>query len=225
MLNRQIRSLASLQVEGPKSTMRRVGLESVRRRNYAGRRLTTGQTQRLGAATTSKRLKHGATNMEPPLYSPKEYSELLEMLADGIQGRAVANPSAGELTHANWALGHRILTFQHSHGWGGWLLNDLAADLQSRFGARRGLSLRNLQYMRACAQSWPHQGVDRCLPYLPWGHITVLLDKLGGSPYLDWYAQEAAERPWTRTTLTLKIRAQAHRTVSVVGASRAGSAP
>lgn len=153
--------------------------------------------------------------MEPPFSGRKEYDHLLEMLAADIQGRAAANPSAGELTHSNWAMGHRILAFQQRHGWGGWVLNDLATDLQSRFGARQGLSLRNLQYMRACAQSWPHPGADHQLPYLPWGHVTVLLDKLGGSPHLDWYAREAAERPWTRTTLTLKIREQVHLGVSL----------
>lgn len=153
--------------------------------------------------------------MEPSLSSPQEYAQLLEMLAADIQSRLAANPSAGELTHANWTVGHRILTFQQHHDWGGWVLNDLATDLQSRFGTRLGLSLRNLQYMRACAQSWPHPGADHRLPYLPWGHVTVLLDKLGGSPYLDWYAREAAERPWTRTTLTLKIREQVHLAVSL----------
>ncbi len=47
------------------------------------------------------------------------------------------------------------------------------------------------------------------------GHVTVLVDKLRGSPHLDWYAREAAERPWTHTTPTLKIREQVHLAVTL----------
>ena len=41
----------------------------------------------------------------------------------------------------------------------------------------KGLSRRNLFYMRGFAAAWPEPIVQQPVAQLPWGHITVLLDK------------------------------------------------
>ena len=41
----------------------------------------------------------------------------------------------------------------------------------------KGLSRRNLFYMRGFAAAWAEPIVQQPVAQLPWGHITVLLDK------------------------------------------------
>lgn len=52
---------------------------------------------------------------------------------------------------------------------------------------------------------------------MPWGHITVLLDKITDPADRDWYAAAAVEHGWTRKVLLNQIIGQLHR--------RLGAAP
>lgn len=61
-----------------------------------------------------------------------------------------------------------------------------------------GLSRRNLFYMRSFAEAWPQKIVQQPVAQLPWGHLTVLLDKLSDAHERDWYAAQAAEHGWSR---------------------------
>jgi len=57
----------------------------------------------------------------------------------------------------------------------------------------KGFSGRNLAYMRAFAAAWPkEQTLQQAVAQLPWGHITVLLDRLDDHELRDWYAAQAA---------------------------------
>ena len=52
---------------------------------------------------------------------------------------------------------------------------------------------------------------------MPWGHLTVLLDRLTTQPDRDWYATAtataAAEHGWSRNVLLHHIKSQLHRRV------------
>ena len=65
----------------------------------------------------------------------------------------------------------------------------------------KGLSPRNLRYMREFARAWPADSAAEILQHvvarLPWGHHTVLLDKLGDQDACVWYATEAEQRGWS----------------------------
>ncbi len=47
-----------------------------------------------------------------------------------------------------WQIGRLILGRQESEGWGSKVIGRLAADLRAEVPGRRGLSQRNLDYMR-----------------------------------------------------------------------------
>jgi predicted nuclease of restriction endonuclease-like (RecB) superfamily len=49
----------------------------------------------------------------------------------------------------------------------------------------------------AAAMSFTQQPVAQ----LPWGHVTVLLDKLDDQRKRDWYAAAAVEHGWSRNVL------------------------
>lgn len=75
----------------------------------------------------------------------------------------------------------------------------------------KGFSPRNLAYMRACAAAWPDEQIlQQAVAQLPWGHITVLLDRLDDHELRDWYAGQAAAHGWSRNVLEHQIRSAAH---------------
>jgi hypothetical protein len=59
-----------------------------------------------------------------------------------------------ELIRLYWALGRAILDRQEQQGWGAKVIDRLAADLRAEFPDMKGLSRRNLHYMKAFASGW-----------------------------------------------------------------------
>lgn len=82
----------------------------------------------------------------------------------------------------------------------------MATDLKSAFPKMKGLSPRNLKYMRAFAEAWPEEViVQQGVAQIPWGHNVVLLDKLKAREERLWYARAALEHGWSRNVLVLQI--------------------
>jgi len=56
--------------------------------------------------------------------------------------------------------------------------------------------------MRSLAAAWSWEAiVQQPVGRLPWGHVTVLLDKLDDPAQRGWYAASAAEHGWSRNVL------------------------
>jgi predicted nuclease of restriction endonuclease-like (RecB) superfamily len=76
-----------------------------------------------------------------------------------------------ELVLLYWAIGRDILARQRKEGWGARIIDRLSADLRSAFPEMKGLSPRNLNYMRAFAEAWSDRRiVQQVVARLPWGH-------------------------------------------------------
>lgn len=106
-----------------------------------------------------------------------------------------------------WAIGRAILDRQTRAGWGSKIITRLAQDLRREFPEMRGFSSSNLHYMRAFAAAWPIEAAILQQPVgeLPWGHVTVLLDKLDDTAARDWYAHHATRHGWSRNVLANQI--------------------
>ena len=104
-------------------------------------------------------------------------------------------------------------------GWGAGVMNRLARDLRLEFPQMTGLSRSNLFYRRAFAGAWTGQipMVQQAVGQLPWGQITVLLDKLDDVDKRDWYAEAAVQNGWSRSVLVNQIKNRTRK--------RTGSAP
>jgi len=93
----------------------------------------------------------------PDLPIPAGYPDLLEDLKRTVAGarwraqRAVNT----DLLGLYWRLGHTILSRQQAEGWGTRVIDRLSADLRAAFPEMRGLSRRNLIYMRTFAAAFP----------------------------------------------------------------------
>ncbi|TFB59627.1 PDDEXK nuclease domain-containing protein [Cryobacterium sp. Sr3] len=117
-----------------------------------------------------------------------------------------------------WSIGRSILSEQDKQGWGAGVMDRLAHDLRVEFPKMTGLSRSNLFYMRAFAAAWTEELpiVQQAVGQLPWGHITVLLDKLEDIDTRAWYAAAAAKNGWSRNVLLNQIK---NRTLERTGAA------
>ena len=140
---------------------------------------------------------------------PDNYRDFLEHLKTQVrQARVRATRVVNtELLLLYWDIGRAILDRQAAEGWGSKVIDRLAVDLRSEFPEMRGFSRSNLHYMRKIASAWPRSAfVQQAVGQIPWGHVTVLVDRLDDQESRDWYAAAAFERGWSRNVLSHQIR-------------------
>ena len=153
---------------------------------------------------------------EPVLPEPvvlAGYSDLLwsvtsEVKAARVQAARVVNT---ELVVLYWRIGTLIRARRAEQGWGSKVIERLAADLRAAFPGMRGFSPRNLVYMQTFAGAVDGPVAQQAVAQLPWGHITVLLDKLSDPGERDFYATRAGVYGWSRAVLTHHISTGLHR--------------
>ena len=110
-----------------------------------------------------------------------------------------------------WDIGRAILDRQGREGWGAKVIDRLSDDLREAFPDMRGLSPRNLRYMRAFAAVWPDRRiVQEVLAQITWYHCIALLDKVKDPETCLWYARRAREEGWSRNVLVMQIEAKLH---------------
>ncbi len=146
-----------------------------------------------------------------PAELPEGYSAWLLDLKSQIhtaQQRAALAVNR-ELIRLYWQIGREILDRQIAQGWGARVIDRLAHDLRSSFPDMKGLSPRNLKYMRAFAGAWPESDfVQQPVAQLPWGHNIVLLTKLQQTSDRLAYAHAALTHGWSRSVLVHLIGAR-----------------
>ncbi len=86
-----------------------------------------------------------------------KYQQILNGLKDKIrQARFKAALTANaQLLAIYWEVGQAILNQQKEEGWGTKVIDTLSFDLKLEFPDMKGLSVRNLKYMRAFAEAYP----------------------------------------------------------------------
>ncbi|HEY3742515.1 MAG TPA: PDDEXK nuclease domain-containing protein [Bryobacteraceae bacterium] len=135
----------------------------------------------------------------------KSYQELLSRVKGQIRTAQVRAAVAvnQELVMLYWGIGKEILNRQQQEGWGAKVIEHLAGDLHAEFPDMRGLSPRNLKYMRAFAEAWPI--VQQPAAQLPWFHNCILLDKVKDPKERLWYIEQSLANGWSRNVLILHI--------------------
>lgn len=110
-----------------------------------------------------------------------------------------------------WHIGREILERQQQQGWGARVIERLAQDLHEAFPDIKGFSSSNLKYMRYFAEHCPTMQIgQQAADQLPWFHLVTLLTKLEGTTLREWYAQQALQHGWSRSTLSVQIRDKLH---------------
>lgn len=169
---------------------------------------------------TQKRLSKGRAREEARFTAapskaelPGDYAATLRELKQRITGerlRVVMAANAG-MVLLYWDIGQTILQRQATEGWGAKVIDRLSADLRQAFPDMKGLSPRNLKYMRAFAETWPDRAiVQGPLAQITWYHNLALLEKLHNPEARLWYARKTLENGWSQSILCLQIEGQAH---------------
>lgn len=144
---------------------------------------------------------------------PHDYALMLAELKTRIQEerlRVVLSANAA-MVLLYWDIGRVILDRQQREGWGAKVIDRLSADLRQVFPDMRGLSPRNLKYMRAFASAWPErQIVQEGLAQITWYHNIALLERLGDSQTRLWYAQKTIANGWSHNILIMQIENAVH---------------
>ena len=90
--------------------------------------------------------------------------------------------------------------------WGNKFIDTLAKDIKIMYPSSTGYSVRNLKYMSKLAESYTDiEFVQQAVAQIPWGHNTVILDKIESSESRNWYIQKTIENGWSRSILSNQI--------------------
>jgi predicted nuclease of restriction endonuclease-like (RecB) superfamily len=154
------------------------------------------------------------------------YGAILKQLKEKIkaaQTKAVLAVN-NELLKVYWEIGNVIFEQEKESGWGGKVIEKLAGDLKMEFPEMKGLSPRNLRYMRDFSIAYPQFTIlqqaaaksqisdnqndiilQQAAAKLPWGHHQLLLDKVKTVEERRFYIQKCAEIGWSRNIMLHQI--------------------
>jgi len=151
----------------------------------------------------------------PPLLGlPSDYPELLGTIKARIQHErlcAVLTANSA-MVLLYWDIGRLILERQQHSGWGAKIIDRLACDLRDAYPDMKGISPRNLKYMRAFSAAWPDRAIVQApLAQITWYHNIALLEKVSTESDRLWYARQVVQHGWSQSVLVLQIQGHAHR--------------
>lgn len=128
-----------------------------------------------------------------------------------------------------WRIGHAILVQQSSEGWGTRVIQQLSGDLRMAFPDLKGMSERNLKYMRAFAAAYPDfvqvplaqtdlpndyskpaTIVQAKLAQITWYQHITLLDKVKDEKIRRFYIEKTIENGWSRDVMVNQIELGLH---------------
>ena len=145
---------------------------------------------------------------------PSGYAALLKDIKARVRA---AQLKAGlavnrELVLLYWYIGREILARQKQEGWGAKVIDRLSRDLAHEFPDMKGLSPRNLLFMRAFADGYADETiVKQLVSLLPWGHVVRLAQAVKPPAEREWYARAAVEHGWSRNVLVHQIETDSYR--------------
>lgn len=126
-----------------------------------------------------------------------------------------------------WFLGEQIVERQETAKWGDGFLEQMSRDLLVEFPKMKGFSYRNLRSIRQWFRFWSTPDaigpqavaktdssqksiVQQLVAQIPWGHNSVLLEKLSDPADALFYVQKTIENSWSRAVLTHQIESGLH---------------
>ena len=139
----------------------------------------------------------------------EEYGKILQQAVEQIHtARAViARQIAGTTQSVYWNLGKLLFEKHLLEGYGSGVVNQLSIDLKAEF-PDMGLSPRNLWNMKRFYERYHSAGEKllRCVAVLPWYQNLLLLDKVQSLEEVEFYANEAVSKGWSRDLLLNAIK-------------------
>lgn len=152
----------------------------------------------------SKQLK----KQEILLRLDKDYKTFLTEMKDRLKKAQIraALASNHELVLFYWQVGNELSKKQAQFKWGEKLVEQFSDDMRQAFPEMQGFSITNLKRMRIFAQTYPDFEISpQPVGQLPWGHISLLIQKIKSADTRLWYIQQVIEHGWSRAVLEMQI--------------------
>jgi len=143
-----------------------------------------------------------------------EYGRWLKEIKEKIklsQWHAAFNLNR-EMLRLYWEIGESIILKQNQSGWGNFVVENLAKDLQKAFPGMQGFSSRNLFYMKKWVEFYnseklpqPVAEIKNQVTSIPWGHNRLILEKIKSPDEALWYVMHVIENGISRNVLMHQI--------------------
>lgn len=122
-----------------------------------------------------------------------------------------------EMTEMYWEIGKMLDERQQLEGWGAGIIPELAKGIVNEIPEVKGFSERNLkrmlrfyrEYSTISGKSEPGLKVPQAVAQLPWGHNTLLFEKIKDVGERFWYAEQILLNGWSRDSLAQMIKSEA----------------
>jgi len=162
---------------------------------------TNASTTPLGQRTRKGLIDHAAASPIGPATSnvPSDYPEILGIIKARIQKERLRTVLAANsaMVLLYWDIGRTILERQQRSGWGAKIIDRLAADLRDAYPDMKGLSPRNLKYMRAFAAARPDGTiVQGPLAQITWGGARAWPISSCAAPISRYSTYSVSVGPW-----------------------------
>ena len=138
-----------------------------------------------------------------------EYEEILQQAVIEIRTArtSIARQVNSTTNSVYWNLGKLLFEKQLVEGYGSGVVNQLSVDLKIEF-PNMGLSPRNLWDMKRFYERYSSSSpkLRQAVAVLPWGHNLVLINKGKDDAHVEFYANEAVAKGWSRDLLLNAIK-------------------
>lgn len=115
-----------------------------------------------------------------------------------------------ELIQLYWELGRMIVERQEHDGWGSFVVDRLADDLQTEFPGQTGFSRRNLYRIRDFYLAYSNgEVVPPLVAQIGWSHNAMILEKCKRPEERLFYLTMTKKFGWTKNVLATQIDNQA----------------
>lgn len=149
------------------------------------------------------------SNISQKNINNSDYSEILNAAINQIKNARtfIAKQINSSATSVYWNLGKLLFEKQLEEGYGSGVVKQLSVDLKNEF-PDMGLSPRNLWNMKRFYERYymADSKLLQSVAVLPWGHNLLLLDKIESLSAIEFYANEIAEKGWSRDLLLNAIK-------------------
>jgi len=139
----------------------------------------------------------------------KEYKSFFNELKTRIRSARLKAALAvnREVIELYWHIGKQIIEKQKLTNWGDKLIETLSHDLRHSFPETKGFSLTGLKRMRMFAEHYPDFAIGpQTVAQLPWGHLSILIQRVKSETSRTWYAEQAVTQGWSRLALESAIK-------------------
>lgn len=138
-----------------------------------------------------------------------DYREILLQAVAQIQSARtlIAKQVNSTANSVYWNLGKLLFEKQLEEGYGSGVVKQLSIDLKNEF-PDMGLSPRNLWDMKRFYERYylATPKLRQAVAVLPWGHNLLLINKIQSLEAVEYYANEAVAKGWSRDLLLNAIK-------------------